>query len=107
VSDDVTSSDVRRTRSPRVRALGPFVTGYRAWLDKQEARLGSDIETALYAPARELAHRDAHRGVEDGQAQLRFFPTGGGKTEVYLGLTAYMFAIHRLRGVARDDHSGA
>lgn len=45
------------------------------------------------------AHSDAHRGIEDGQVQLLFFPTGGGKTEAYLGLTAYTFAIRRLQGV--------
>jgi hypothetical protein len=56
-------------------------------------------------------HRDAHRG-EDAEVQLLFFPTGGGKTEAYLGLTAYTFAIRRLQGVvgagldARDGTDG-
>jgi hypothetical protein len=48
------------------------------------------------------SHADAHRGLgdpEDAEVQLLFFPTGGGKTEAYLGLAAYTFAIRRLQGV--------
>jgi hypothetical protein len=39
------------------------------------------------------------RSSDLAKAQLLFFPTGGGKTEAYLGLAAYTFAVRRRQGL--------
>lgn len=43
------------------------------------------------------------RSGDDALIDLLFFPTGGGKTEAYLGLTAYTLAIRRLHGEIDTD----
>jgi len=48
---------------------------------------------ALLDPAHE------RRASTMATVELLFFPTGGGKTEAYLGLAAYAFAIRRRQGV--------
>jgi hypothetical protein len=43
----------------------------------------------------------AHEDREN--VELVFFPTGGGKTEAYLGVIGFTLLLRRMRGQARDD----
>lgn len=62
----------------------------------------------LNLPAVADPRHDKRRAGGDGLLDLLFFPTGGGKTEAYLGLTAFAIAIRRLQGVVegRDGRDG-
>jgi len=46
-------------------------------------------------------HDEAHEDRET--VELIFFPTGGGKTQAYLGVIAFTLVLRRLRGVSRED----
>jgi len=77
--------------------------GHRSWRPFQLAFILLNLP-ALADPAHpERAGDESERLVD-----LLFFPTGGGKTEAYLGLTAFALAIRRLQGTVagRDGRDG-
>ena len=74
----------------RVTARGPSAASWRPFqLAFILMQLGALTNPA--APIRSSEHQS--------KVELLFFPTGGGKTEAYLGLAAYTFAIRRRQGI--------
>ena len=65
----------------------------RSWRSFQIAFILLNLEGVT-----KLDHPDRGEGPE-ALCDLLFFPTGGGKTEAYLGLSAYTMGLRRLQGV--------
>lgn len=101
----IRTSAIALVRSGRAQSIDEAlqtadVPDNRSWRPFQIAFLLLNLES-LTDPM------NSQRG-EPGLVDLLFFPTGGGKTEAYLGLTAYTFAIRRLQGgrFGRDGSAG-
>ncbi|MEA5551192.1 DISARM system helicase DrmA [Anabaena cylindrica UHCC 0172] len=56
----------------------------------------------LNLPSITNLHHPDRSHPQDAVADLLWFPTGGGKTEAYLGLTAYTIGLRRLQGVIAE-----
>ena len=85
-SPKLSRSEARR----QVLARGPIAHSWRTF---QLAFILMQIES-LMTP--ELARRSG----DLARVELLFFPTGGGKTEAYLGLAAYAFAARRRQSLS-------
>ena len=99
------SAAVRRDESPDMGAIDQ-PENYR-WRVFQLAFI------LLNLPAlTDLGHPERVGGINEHPAEavadLLWFPTGGGKTEAYLGVAAYAMTLRRLQGVVggRSGHSG-
>jgi hypothetical protein len=78
--------------------------GNRSW------RLFQLAFVLLNLPSLTDLHHPDRSHETDAVADLLWFATGGGKTEAYLGLTAYTLALRRLQGEIegrRGDHGTA
>ena len=83
---------LRRRRGEKIEVADIDVRENRSWRPFQLAFMLLSIP-ALTDPT----HQDRTRPV-DAVADLLWFPTGGGKTEAYLGVAAFTMAIRRLQG---------
>lgn len=93
----VFSEAVRRGQKPTLDALDR--PGARSWRPFQLAFI------LLTIPSLTDLHHPDRSDSPTALADLLWFPTGGGKTEAYLGLTAYTLGIRRLQGVV-GGHTG-
>lgn len=83
---------LRRRRGEKVTLEELNIIQNRSWRPFQLAFILLSIP-ALADPK----HRDRTQSLE-AFADLLWFPTGGGKTEAYLGVAAFTMAIRRLQG---------
>lgn len=99
----VLSRAVRKKEIPATDDATPFdVPRNRSW------RLFQLVFMVMNLPALTRLDHPDRRTSPDAVADLLWFATGGGKTEAYLGLTAYTLAIRRLQGnvAGHDSHNG-
>ncbi len=84
------AEEVRKGQTPDRTAID--IEQNRSWRVFQLAFILINLRSLT-----ELHHTD-RMGEASAVCDLLWFPTGGGKTEAYLGLTAYALAIRRLQG---------
>jgi hypothetical protein len=87
----ILAETVRRGEVPDPNAIDQ--PGNRSWRPFQIAFI------LLNLPGCTDLHHAERQPDPGATADLLWFPTGGGKTEAYLGLTAYVLALRRLQGV--------
>jgi len=94
----------KKLREPGIDTTGVERPENRRW------RLFQLAFILLNLPSVTDLHHPDRSHATDAIADLLWFATGGGKTEAYLGLTAYVLALRRLQGEIegrRGDHGVA
>jgi len=89
---------VKKRRDEPVDERSIDVPGNRSWYPFQVAFILLNLPGIT-----KLDHKD-RIGEADAVADLLWFPTGGGKTEAYLGLSAYTMGLRRLHPRLRPHH---
>lgn len=94
------SAAQRRGENTTLEAID--IPANRSWYPFQLAFI------LLNIPSTTDLHHPARSHPTEAIADLLWFPTGGGKTEAYLGLTAFTIALRRLQGTigGRDGEHG-
>jgi hypothetical protein len=91
---------LRRRRKEDIALEDVDVRKNRSWRPFQLAFLLLSIPSLA-----DPRHAD-RTSPSDAFADLLWFPTGGGKTEAYLGVAAFAMGIRRLQGVVEDLDGG-
>jgi len=82
----------KKRRDEKVELSVVDIAKNRTWFPFQLAFILLNLPSIT-----DLSHEDRCHET-DAIADLLWFPTGGGKTEAYLGLTAYTLGLRRLQG---------
>src|SRR5271166_5778637 len=83
---------LRRRRDEPVDERAIDIPENRSWYPFQLAFILLNLPSIT-----RLDHKD-RTSESEAMADLLWFPTGGGKTEAYLGLSAYTMGLRRLQG---------
>lgn len=92
------SEEKRRGLKPDLAAIDAEAANH-LWRPFQLAFVLLNLPSCTQLDHPERSH------ATDAVADLLWFPTGGGKTEAYLGLSAYVMGLRRLQGLV-EGHSG-
>ena len=90
--------EVKVDKNGRFRIAGPFTSP--SWREAHDRGTWRPFQIAFLLATLPSVANPEH--MDRDQVELIWFPTGGGKTEAYLGLSAFSLFLRRLRDRADD-----